>query len=67
MTLRNNRRQIDWQKDEIKSYTVVTAYGDFVTEVIGTREFISNLLQEMRDRFGDLRIEENSSQKPLDN
>lgn len=67
MTLQNNRRQIDWQKDEIKSYTVVTAHGDFVTEVIGTRKFIDSLLQEMRDRYGDLRIEENSSQKPLDN
>jgi hypothetical protein len=58
LTLRSNRRQIEWQKDEIKSYIVVTIHGDFVTEVIGTHEFIESLLQEMRDRYGDLRVEE---------
>lgn len=67
MKSQSSTRQIDWSKDEVKSYTVVTSQGEFVTEVIGTRKFIDSLLQEMRDRYGDLRIEENSSQKPLDN
>ncbi len=65
-TLQSKDRHIDWQKDEIRSFNIVNVWGEFITEVIGTREFIECVLQEMRPRHGYLRIESNSSQHLLD-
>ena len=59
-------RYIDWQGDEIRSFNVVNIWGEFVTEVIGTREFIERVLTEMRPRHGHLRIESNSPQIRFD-
>jgi hypothetical protein len=65
-TLQTRDRSIDWQKDEIRSFNIVNSRSEFITEVIGTREFIERVLQEMRPRHGYLRIEANSSRNTLD-
>ena len=65
-TLQTKDQSIDWQKDEIRSFNIVNIWGEFITEVIGTREFIERILQEMRPRHGYLRIESNSLHNPLD-
>jgi len=65
-TLQTKDRSIDWQKDEIRSFNIVNSRSEFITEVIGTREFIERILQEMQPRHGCLQIESNSLHNPLD-
>lgn len=65
-TLQTKDRSIDWQKDEIRSFNIVNSRSEFITEVIGTREFIERVLQEMQPCHGCLQIEPNSLRNPLD-
>lgn len=59
----NKNRKIDWEKDKIETITILNEHGEKITEVIGTREFVLQVIADMAKGYGNLHIDENSLDK----
>jgi hypothetical protein len=57
----NKKRQIDWNKDKIETITILNENGEKITEVIGTREFVLQVITDMAKGYGNLRVSDENS------
>lgn len=57
----NKKRRIDWAKDKIETITILNENGEKITEVIGTREFVLQLIADMAKGYEKLRISDETS------
>ena len=64
LPLRNDtdkNRKIDWDKDKIETITILNENGEKITEVIGTREFVLQVIADMAKGYGKLHVSDESS------
>lgn len=57
----NKKRQIDWNKDKIETITILNENGEKITEVIGTREFVLQVIADLAKGYGKLHISDENS------
>jgi hypothetical protein len=57
----NKKRQIDWNKDKIETITILNENGEKVTEVIGTREFVLQVIADLAKGYGNLHVSDENS------
>lgn len=57
----NKKRKIDWSKDKIETIAVFNENGEKITEVIGTREFVLQVIADMAKGYGKLHISDENS------